>query len=402
MNVSFLLGAGASRESGFPLALELTDTIREADYCFDSEQFTPGLSDECSPFGPGIGFLTKQLFDQLLKICDTESVAATGGQDAPRKANYEDVYVFAHHLSTRVKGSFISPPVGLYLNQLNDVVEGLCAQNERFNPEQAYSRVCKLISDAVYHFLGRIEIAPRGFQLLESAIDSERVKRLTIATLNHDQVLENLLDSKLRDHNRRIPKWSRKPYTDGFNFRLPDGQVLWYDRIALVKGLEENPHHNEEIVLLKLHGSIDWWRTRVSRGGNFYDDLCRPLSKDINHLVDSRGNSIGIPHGPSFLTGGTKEAAYQSGVYADHWSAFLARLDMSIALIVTGFSWNDRGVVNRVQTWLNEDADRKLYIYDEDCTSAQLALLNLDHNGQVFCLERFMCDEHRPIEDLLL
>lgn len=99
--------------------------------------------------------------------------------------------------------------------------------------------------------------------IVQAALDQPVVKRLTLITLNHDRVLEHLLND------------ARVDYDDGFGGTWEAGGT-W---------MVGDPDRRNCTHLIKLHGSIDWWSPEgwndaslVHRGRDrLHDPKKRPL-----------------------------------------------------------------------------------------------------------------------------
>jgi SIR2-like domain len=113
------------------------------------------------------------------------------------------------------------------------------------NGETAYLSL-RLIEDGVCQALADRRLEPRSAPRLaiEAAADESRVKRLTLITVNHDRLLERLLD------------YSRFSFADGFA-SAPGGSATWTSANPDTRDWENR------IQLIKLHGSIDWWSPRA-------------------------------------------------------------------------------------------------------------------------------------------
>src|SRR6185295_2461066 len=148
---------------------------------------------------------------------------------------------------------------------------------------------------------------------------SPTVTQLNIVTLNHDTLVEQLLAS------------GGVPVIDGFG--AADGDVRWYDDECY-----DTP--DGKVRLYKLHGSIDWYEFLRSGGP------CRAVLRGSTpHEAHDASGALLTPtlRLPSFLAGGSKEAWYQHGHYADIHFRFHELLRRCDRMVMSGYGWGDTG-----------------------------------------------------------
>lgn len=78
-------------------------------------------------------------------------------------------------------------------------------------------------------------------------------RHLTIATLNYDNVLESFMEAHAVPYSTGIPRLA------GWNYR---------------KGYEFEKDIEDGVLLLKIHGSLNWSRYRISVSDKEGDDMC--------------------------------------------------------------------------------------------------------------------------------
>jgi hypothetical protein len=186
------------------------------------EVFTQGVADVIRFVG------------DLKQLCDDYFHS----QEKDRTTNYEDIAYVARQIEDGLLSEYENP--------------ALLPLNERFSVDagRAPHELARLagtsadyIEDVVRALLG----GPLGpldhLAAVVDAFDDATVQHLMLATLNHDLVLER----GLRDAGTR--------YSDGFEEAFGTLRV-WNDTFSV-------PNRK----LLKLHGSIDWWRYELTRAG---------------------------------------------------------------------------------------------------------------------------------------
>jgi NAD-dependent SIR2 family protein deacetylase len=151
--------------------------------------------------------------------------------------------------------------------------------------------------------------------------------RLTIATLNYDNSIEQLAQSASVPCRTGIDEWSRtgsfKPGSDG-------------------------------IFLIKLHGSIDW---ALDRNEGLED---RPMPHSVIRQVNAEEMKK-----PRFRPGvifGQRNKLTAEGPFLDLLRAFQQELSRSDILTVVGYSFRDDHVNEYMSQWLNQSRERKMRI----------------------------------------
>ena len=157
---------------------------------------------------------------------------------------------------------------------------------------------------------------------------------LTVATLNYDNGVERLCESRSVSCETGIETWSE----DGA-FPDPEGGVN----------------------LLKLHGSIDWRLV----DGQMGDD--RPMPHTRIGRVGEKPKSYFHPA----LIFGQRNKLTARGPFLDLLRTFRERLAGAGRLTVVGYSFRDEHINEYVTQWLNGDASRRLRVIDPGFEASQ-------------------------------
>ena len=202
------------------------------------------------------------------------------------------------------------------------------------------------------------------------------LNNIFIFTLNHDTVLEEFFVKNKIEFN------------DGFE-TVENFLSTWKPNYFL---------NNSKISLLKLHGSINWYRVRPyyinnkqpiidpdtleeinddSKNADPWKDefICKAkylinnhIGKNINELYTDKYNRRFdiIEKRPKVLIGTiNKLLKYNGDIYNDLQFYFRKQLNESNCLIIAGYSLGDRGVNNQIIDWIYKDYDkRKILIID--------------------------------------
>ncbi len=227
-----LLGSAISLNAGMPGVADITRRILSGDgvwWAGSRWRVREQLQLNHEMLRQGLPDIREFLAE--LKLLSDDYFAERGKE---REPNYEDIAYVAKQIEDGLGSEYENPALPPLIQSL-----------ERRFGDDLYSvaeAAANYIDDVVRSLLER----PAGpFDHLTAIVDGARdpaIDSLTIATLNHDTVLERAF--QLSNH-----------LSDGF--ADPFGQIaIWNDHFTI-------PSRR----LLKLHGSIDWWRYRPTRDG---------------------------------------------------------------------------------------------------------------------------------------
>jgi hypothetical protein len=333
-----LLGSGASAYAGMPSVERITERVLTGEHV----QSIGGAYRVVERLPPNYDFFDQTLpeilrFVQTLKgLCDDYFES----QAKYRTTNYEDIAYVARQIDDGLTSEYENPAL-LPLNQR------LRAEGRRTLDELSSIAAASAdyIDDVVRALLGQ----PAGpFDHLTAVIDAvqdDAVADLTVATLNHDLVLERAFDL------------AGIAVSDGFEETFGTLQV-WNDQFNF-------PHRK----LLKLHGSIDWWRYTLTLDGWNGQCTARATDGDPEHARGPDGELLDYPAmgRPLFLTGTfNKILSYQSGIYADQHFRFHEALIHADALVVIGYGFRDKAINSRIVAWAERPGERRMVVIHPD------------------------------------
>lgn len=253
--------------------------------------------------------------------------------------NYEDLYYTCDQVASMLSGELENPLVAEYARRLERDANRFRmpagpSQDDQAAVSTATREACRYIRDVVAARLGG-EADPatvrRSHRLLLDALADEN-PQIDIITLNHDVVLEQLF----RD--------SGHEFEDGFRGHL-DGVRKWSGSVLLQPA---------PLRLFKVHGSIDWFRFR-SGPLAWWDDWLGQVRRgvDPDRVSLGSGKLLDCLDGPEFLLGSfNKIMDYTRTGFLDLFSAAWLALRDSAVLIVSGYSFSDKGINARVTDWM--------------------------------------------------
>ncbi len=333
-----LLGSGSSVPGGMPTVGDITARVLSGEnVLWNGSDYR--VFDELPPshevFTEGVAEVIRFVGD-LKQLCDDYFQS----QEKNRTANYEDIAYVARQIEDGLLSEYENP--------------ALLPLNERFSVEigRTPEELARLagtsadyIEDIVRALLGRRPLGPLDHlvAIVDAAADGA-VDDLTLATLNHDLVLERTFG----DAGTR--------YSDGFEDLFGTLRV-WSDTFSVSR------------KLLKLHGSIDWWRYNLTRDGWTGQFTARPTDGDPFHARGPDGELLEYPPGgrPQILTGTfNKILSYPSGIYADQHFRFHEALAFADALVVIGYGFRDKAINARLIAWAERPGHRRMVVVHAD------------------------------------
>ncbi len=345
-SVCFLLGAGVSLPAGFPSTYAITDRIRGRKGAI---QNTGGIySRSSNPAGihrHGDGP------DCAQQLIETVADMPWGANHSP---NYEDLHYAVNEIHEHLSGNYDNPCLEPLIGQLLDKVDwGGLDQDSREGLQDAALEACDLIRSVVAQLLSGRPCSTH-LDLLTDVIRAEQFERVDIFTLNHDCHVETALQK------------AKLPYEDGFRPTEDEDAQVW-SRACF-------DQDSSYVTLCKLHGSVDWHRMQIS--GCFEDVLIRTQG-NIDHLNlnlpqgEMRSHS---PYGnPQILVGRhNKILSYTNDWYLELYYCFTRRLERADILIVSGYSFGDKGINGAIIRAFAPCDPRKLLIVIDPAEKSEL------------------------------
>lgn len=221
-SVVFIIGAGHSISAGGPRIGELTASIVDGDGAVTLDR-------------------SRWPTDQVEVLKKTRDELKATGHDP----TYEEIFTWLW------SNYFASDPT-MYRTawKREDQLKRL-----DIDPNTGYCAL-RLIEDGVCQALAPDRLRPEDAPTL--ALDAaEEARRVTLITLNHDLLLEHLLDQRQIEFSDGFPSDHRTPT---WSAATPESRN-WRTRVQLIK----------------LHGSIDWWSDQPwGDGGLVYRSRCKP------------------------------------------------------------------------------------------------------------------------------
>lgn len=384
--VTFLLGSGVSIPSDYPSTAKITAELFSKNWLHDRDQSGYGIPLE-SPlmsqdYWPKVHATLRLL--RLLRNHVDQHLALYGESEA----NYEDIYYLGQQLLDSLRGEYDNPGLLPWLLDLraklatvnSDIdsifqLEGSTHWHEKGNLTKLVQRCLNHIQEAVASQLaatGKMQ----GLDLFTELMAISTSTPPNIVTLNHDTLLESFLEGK--------------DVLDGFRPFSTGTEIFDPERFE-----RESPL---AVRLLKLHGSIDWFRYQDRTGR---DLALRVKAADPKRIKDEAGQDLLLPLNRLLLAGTTnKELAYGSGIFLELMFQFHRLLKETKLLIISGYGFGDKGINNRIWAWLDAHSENRLMVLHEDVgklsqtAKASFAINYQRHKAarKFACVDQWLCN----------
>lgn len=338
----FLLGAGASREAGVPLARELTartlETLPEA-VGYHQQQLAQALNyvvsaivahrgrNGASPQDlPDIETVVSSV--ELLRDRDEVELAPFVQSWDPAVGAMDQNRAGQARLSKTILDGIGQGLFGGASSGLTDQLAQFVRAEVGLAPGNTYADLLPALFRVMGELL-KVEDSSRLSYLEPLVRLGAASGGLTVATLNYDLTLETTAAKLGVSCSTGVQRWEET-------------------------GRIEAPE--EGLRLLKLHGSIDW-----TRGGFIGAQHGGPLG--ISRVTLQTRPPKAQDDLP-FLIFGRREKLRPEGPFLDLRAEFARRLNSSQCLVVVGYSFADDHVNELVAHWINADSQRFLVVVD--------------------------------------
>ncbi len=321
----FLLGSGISIDAGMPRVTGITAQVLSGEgvILHTDEAFA------CDPSNPNFEWLRRRVEPVLELVHDLDRAAR---KYLPGEPTYEHLASLAAQIHDALTGDYETAAVMPFAMQLREqpYAGGEAELLELTRLAQSY------IADTVRWMLDR---KPSGVDHLRVITEAcGQLGDVTLATLNHDLVLETALDA------------GEVAYGDGFE-RVDEDVRRWADDWT-----------DQSVRVLKLHGSIDWWGYDVPGEPWRGWIAARYVGVDPMH---PRRAGFDLPNAPRpiFLTGTfDKILAYESWLFPDQHMRFHEALRAARRVIVIGYGFGDKAINSRLIGWLARRREHRLIV----------------------------------------
>lgn len=259
--------------------------------------------------------------------------------------NYEDLFYVASQIYDSELFNYDNPVVQPFIDKIIKEVKPLLKGKQgeirkKWELHELADEAMNYIHDIVWHHLGKKPINISYLKFLKDAYEDSKIERIRIFSLNHDLVIEEYF------------KTADIPYIDGFGKPINDVKY-WDYNLYKVKG---------KISISKLHGSINWFK--FSREEYAPNEIGIPLHGNFWRTKDPNGIYQHPVHGRPMLLVGTfnKILQYTYDIYFLLYYLFYNNLNEINTLIISGYSFGDKGINIRIIEWMYSNKERKIIV----------------------------------------
>ncbi|MGH8543765.1 MAG: SIR2 family protein [Gammaproteobacteria bacterium] len=329
---------------------------------------------------PPLAWDTKERLGPIRRFLKRLKTEVDGYYDPERhSATYEDLHFMASQVHDALNREYENPAV-------RALIERLQSESELFDPEPDASvgrnwslldlsrEATEYVHDVATALLG----PPTRLDVLPFVVDACRDlpgSDLTIATLNHDTLIE------------RILKHVGIEFSDGFGPAQPG--VRYFDPALL--------DASEELRLLKVHGSVNWFRLRPDEGDWTEDKVGIFETRDFYHSTRPDGRPQIPEERPTILIGTfNKQIRYTDWFFSEIFSRFQQALKRVDTVVICGYGFGDKGINSQITQWIPmSEAHRVVVIHprpdsvtSEARGAIQRAFHYLQSNGRLHLIPR--------------
>lgn len=325
--IAFLFGAGISESAKIPPTKCITEKI------FSGKGIVRGAAENYS-FADPKTFNWDPNQEYIPRIITFLQTLEKEFKDTNEYVNYEDLYYLLDFIRKNIYGAEKNPAFKYLLKNFESTIEKLSSPidpliNSEVTLENLLDETIKYIEYTVINSLSKKPENFNGLALLSKIIDEPNFTKIDIFTLNHDTVIEKFFLSY------------KQPFCEGFGDKA-NGYRFWDQSLFGA---------SERINLFKLHGSIDWY---------YFDEtswtdlrVCKCTSEIIYHN----------PRKPIILIGTyNKLAEYIKSIYLELFCLFYKTLKDHNKIIISGYSFGDRGINDKIFDWLLTGNNRMIII----------------------------------------
>jgi hypothetical protein len=340
--IAFLLGSGISIQAGFPTTHRITERILSGDDIYHFSDGTYYFGDK-QPYD-----IYVQRVATLLRILKLE-IDHYFVIDGYHQTNYEELMYVINQINDSALGEYENPLVGVFIAKISSDLDKI-NQNypdniiSRWTLRDFFENAKDYIHDIVWRMLIKDNV-PTDYleKTICAACRDDEFDKVNIFTLNHDTLLETVFKS------------------EGISINTGFGQEINKVRYFNTELLEDS---EIKVRLLKLHGSIDWFKFGKNEYSSGIDAIGIPPDWDCWHTINPSGKRQYPAGGRPLILVGTfnKMLQYTSGIFADLYCLFRQSLKTTHRLIVCGYGFGDKGINSQLIEWMGQSNENHLII----------------------------------------
>lgn len=334
IKIAFLLGSGVSLYAGAPCTNKITDFLLSS---IDKTQQTDEVL-LIKNFLNYSRFQIKEYYEWLDKP----------NFNSERMVNYESIYYLIWQLWNGAIGDYDNPAIFKLYKEIQNSFEPQILYKDFFDDE-VFKGFLKKVLIYIENTLGqKLELALNNgnfLKIIQDAYEDEKIIKVEIFSLNHDTLIEQLLDEK------------KIEYSDGFT----EGDLnikIWN---------KKSFNNKSKINLYKLHGSINWYQFYRKDKKEWFIGSVPNYIKDIDHIKDTNNSDLFREERHGILVGTfNKIFNYLTDVFILLNFKFYETLSDFNYFVISGYSFSDKGINLYIKRFMNSGHNKKLVIIDPD------------------------------------
>ncbi|MEJ6950784.1 SIR2 family protein [Natronospora cellulosivora (SeqCode)] len=321
-HISFLFGAGISVPAGLPSTKKISNKVINGQAL--------GLE----------GYESKRLIPFIKTVY--KKLQSSDGKES---FNFEDLY----YICSQLKGYWQEYDNPVVLSFIDDIIDDLVQikyfkilsnKNElRMEISRLAEKTINFMNAVISKSLNKNELKIDYFKFLEEINNDNRISSLNIFTLNYDLLLEKYF------YQEKISFYDGFIKNKGSSIRVWQGDFI---------------KASEKIKLLKIHGSVNWYRCRKSFE-NDYSYFFANTGIDISNKKEISSHIVQPK--PMILAGRfNKILEYNRSIYVDLHYSFYRLLDLTETIFISGYSFNDLGINTWLIDWMYSSKTKKIIL----------------------------------------
>lgn len=387
IRILFLFGSGVSLPASMPGVNEITEIVESGKRIVKFYDDTYGLA----PLHWKDGEEQQKGFVPRVTECISYIKTLTSKYYWPQQpkhvTNYEDYFHVSNQIESAMSEQYSNPALLPTIDHAKERLRHILSargdeSREEWNLLELFEETTKYIADVLKSLLLRDKTRIDHLKVLIDALNDREVSPVNICTLNHDLLLEYVL------------KESDISYNDGFE-SIKGNFVRWNsDRLFETGNVP---------YLLKLHGSIDWYRYQMIIDNRQDSIVSRYMPLDELKSLQIEGlHESPLPNHPQIIVGTYNKALeYQRDIFFDQQVRFFELLRDSDYLFISGYGFKDLAVNFRIANWMKNNSSRTLLVAHADLSSLmENATLAMDRLLFSWRIDKRLIEIPKWIEDV--
>lgn len=351
--INFLFGSGVSLSTNIPNTDELTKTLlkdKNIRMYTDNSFYLSSREDNVMHSELVVDFIQKFLVRLNTRIRNYYKWIGKTNLGYKRMLNYESLYYLVWQLWSGGSGEYDNPIV---LNTYKELDKRFVSQISAIKERCFYNKNFIGFLDAILIYIEDViceklykNLSGEFIKLVHEACNNPVIKKINIFTLNHDTLVEQFLEREGIN------------YCDGFiKNELPI--LLWNPEIFKEDGFK--------IDLYKLHGSINWYQFKKENDSNYFVGKAPHGFIELDHVEYSKNKYLYRYNRHMILIGTfNKMFDYLTNIFIEIHYKFFNILYNIDTLIISGYSFNDKGINFSIKKWLDSDTVKKIILINPD------------------------------------